>query len=122
MSIFLICPDSAWQRVTRACRGVVDREFEPAGDVPDGISRKTQTAFSRHATGRDVKTKAVRGAAKQAPFDLPTCKRCPIVRTGVFDGAELTVDVEEHHTAAVNEDQLALSWREFIGRSDRYLA
>jgi hypothetical protein len=44
------------------------------------------------------------------------------VRTRVFDGAKLAVDVEEHDAEAVNEDKLALSWREFIGRSDRHLA
>jgi hypothetical protein len=44
------------------------------------------------------------------------------VRTSVFDGAERTAYVEEHDAAAVNEDQLVLSWREFIGRANRYPA
>jgi hypothetical protein len=40
------------------------------------------------------------------------------VRTGVFDGVVFALDVEEHDAAAVDESELALSWREFIGRPD----
>jgi hypothetical protein len=44
------------------------------------------------------------------------------VGTRVFDSAEFAANVDEHDAAAVNEDWFALSWRELIGRSDRYLA
>jgi hypothetical protein len=74
MGTFLIYLGSALLRVTLTCRSVVEGEFEIAGDVPDRKRSQIQTTLSRHATGRDVKTKAVRGATKQAPFELATCK------------------------------------------------
>jgi hypothetical protein len=122
MDTFLIYLDSALLRVTLTGWGVVDGQFEPSGDVPNGERRQVQTALPRHPTGRDVKTKAVRGAAKQAPFELAACNCCAVVRTGVFDGVEFALDVEKHNAAAFEEGELALSWREFIGRPDRYLA
>jgi hypothetical protein len=115
MITFLIYLVSTLLRVALPCRGLVDDEFEPAIDDPHRKRRQIQTTLSRHATGPDVEAKAVGGALKQAPFDLPACQRRAVVRTGVFNGVHLAVDIEDHDAAAIDEDELALPRCEFVG-------